>query len=99
MHYHIVQKVDVVDMNNEIISEVFFEHGDFTTTPLSIGTTIIMYPLGLKGFEVVYDRRFNNPSKYKVEEIEINLMQEPTVTRVFLEPVKLILGQHDIGEM
>jgi len=99
MSYQIVQQVKVVDMNNEIISEVLFEHGVFTTTPVSIGTTIIMYKLGLKGFEVVYDRRYNNPVMYKVEDIEINLTEAPPVTRVFLEPVQLILGQHDIGEM
>ncbi|NEW07835.1 hypothetical protein GK047_17690 [Paenibacillus sp. SYP-B3998] len=99
MRYQFCQKVTIVDMNEEIMSEVLFEHGEFESTALSIGSSILIYQLGLKQFEVVYDKREGKTVRYKVEDIEIDLITQPTVTRVFMEPVRLIVGQHDIGEI
>ncbi|MFD0692543.1 hypothetical protein ACFQZT_00395 [Paenibacillus sp. GCM10027628] len=98
MKYQFCQKVTIVDMNEEVLSEVLFEHGEFESTALSIGASVLIYQLGLKQFDVVYDKREGKTSRYKVEDIEIDLIKKPTVTRVFLEPVRLIVGQHDIGE-
>jgi hypothetical protein len=53
--------------------------------------------LGLKEFQVVYDKREQEPSRFKIVDIEIDLIRKPAVTRVFLEPVTLIVGQHDVG--
>jgi hypothetical protein len=55
--------------------------------------------LGLKEFNVVYDTREGKIARYKIVDIEINLVMQPAVTRVYLEPIKLIVGQHDIGEI
>ncbi|MBD0382693.1 hypothetical protein [Paenibacillus sedimenti] len=98
MRYQFCQKVTIIDMNEEILSEVVFEHGEFESTALSIGSSVLIYQLGLKQFDVVYDKREGKTNRYKVEDIEIDLIKKPTETRVFLEPVRLIVGQHDIGE-
>ncbi|REE83884.1 hypothetical protein A8990_11663 [Paenibacillus taihuensis] len=98
MHYLFCQQVKIVDMDDEIISEVLFEHGEYETAALSIGSSVLIHQLGLKQFDVVYDRREGKIARYKVADIEIDLITQPVITRVFLEPTKLIVGQHDIGE-
>lgn len=99
MHYQFYQQVRVVDMDEEIISEVLFEHGEYETAALSVGSSVLIRQLGLKEFDVVYDRREGRIARYKIADIEIDLITQPAATRVYLEPVKLIVGQHDIGEM
>ncbi|MFC5529811.1 hypothetical protein [Cohnella yongneupensis] len=99
MRYLFCQKVTIVDMNEEIISEVLFEHGEYASGALSIGSSVLIHHLGLNEFEVVYDKRQDYPARYKVEDIEIDLITQPAITRVFLEPVKLIVGQHDVGKV
>ncbi|SEO81039.1 hypothetical protein [Paenibacillus sp. OV219] len=98
MHYQFCQRVTIVDMDDEIISEVVFEHGEYETAALSIGSSVLTHQLGLKEFDVVYDRREGKITRYKVADIEIDLITQPVITRVYLEPAKLIVGQHDIGE-
>ncbi len=99
MRYQFCQYVTIVDMNEEILSEVLFEHGEFESNALSIGSSVVIYQLGLKQFDVVYDKREGKTARNKVVDIELDLIEKPTVTRVFLEPVRLIVGQHDIGEV
>jgi hypothetical protein len=84
-------------MNDEILKEHIFDHGDVETPQPVIGATVVTYQLGLKEFEVVYDRREGKTSRSKIIDMEINLLGDANVTRVFLEPVKLIVGQHDVG--
>ncbi|OPH46879.1 hypothetical protein BC351_13185 [Paenibacillus ferrarius] len=99
MRYQFCQYVTIVDMNEEILSEVLFEHGEFESNALAIGSSVVIYELGLKQFEVVYDKREGKTARNKVVDIELDLIKQPTVTRVYLEPVRLIVGQHDIGEV
>lgn len=99
MRYQFSQYVTITDMNEEILSEVLFEHGEFESNALSIGSSVVIYQLGLKQFEVVYDKREGKTTRSKVVDIEIDLIKLPTVTRVYMEPVRLIVGQHDIGEV
>jgi hypothetical protein len=99
MKYQFCQYVTIVDMNEEILSEVLFEHGEFESNALSIGSSALTYELGLKQFEVVYDKREGKIARNKIVDIEIDLIKQPTVTKVYLEPVRLIVGQHDIGEV
>jgi hypothetical protein len=98
MKYHIAQVVRVVDMNNELIREVVFDHGVFETLFLPIGSTVLCHPLGLKGFDVVYDRRTDETQRYKVVDIVMNLVTGDTAVHAYLEPITLILGQHDVGD-
>jgi hypothetical protein len=98
MRYKICQYVTIIDMNEEIMSEVLFEHGEYDAHTLAIGASVLSYQLGLKQFEVVYDKREGKTSRFKVIDIELDLINLPIVARVFLEPQKLIIGQHDIGE-
>ncbi|MDB5055960.1 MAG: hypothetical protein JWM44_4010 [Bacilli bacterium] len=99
MRYDICQLVKIVDMNEEIILEVVFDHGEVETPIPTIGATVVTYPLGLKEFSVVYDKRSEDAIKRsKITDLEINLLGESSVVKVFLEPVTLIVGQHDIGE-
>jgi hypothetical protein len=97
MRYLFCQYVTLTDMNDEILSEVLFEHGEFESPAMSIGTSVVSYQLGLKEFEVVYDKREGKTSRFKVVDIEIDIIKQPTITRVYLEPQGLIVGQHDIG--
>ncbi|WP_341280736.1 hypothetical protein [Paenibacillus sp. FSL H8-0537] len=97
MQYQFCQQVTIVDMNDEIISEVLFDHGKFETAALSIGSSVLIQQVGLKEFNVVYDKRDGKIARYQITDIEIDLIARPTLTRVYLEPVKLIVGQHDIG--
>jgi hypothetical protein len=53
----------------------------------------------MRQFEVVLDPRLEGKNRYKIVDIEFDMMERPMVTRVYLEPVKLIVGQHDIGEI
>ena len=98
MRYDICQLVKLVDMNDELIHEVVFDHGEVETPIPTIGATVITYPLGLKEFTVVYDKRTQEARRSKIVDLEINLMGESRVVKVFLETVVLIVGQHDIGE-
>ncbi|MGG1519578.1 hypothetical protein ABE504_29525 [Paenibacillus oryzisoli] len=97
MLYQFSQYVTIVDMNEEILSEVVFEHGEYDVNAVAIGSSVFTHQLGLRQFEVVFDKREGKTTRYKVVDIEINLIEQPTVTRVYLEPVQLIVGQHDIG--
>lgn len=97
MKYTLCQTVRIVDMNDEILTEILFEHGDVETPQPVIGATVVTYQLGLKQFEVVYDKREGKTSRSKVIDMEINLLGDINATRVFLEPVTLIVGQHDVG--
>ncbi|WP_088832515.1 hypothetical protein [Paenibacillus tyrfis] len=99
MKYAICQTVKIVDMNEEIIAEVLFDHGEHEAPALTIGCSVVSYQLGLKEFEVVYDKREGKQERFKVIDIEIDLLKKPAITRVFLEPVTLIVGQHDIGQL
>jgi hypothetical protein len=98
MRYDICQLVKLVDMNDELIHEVIFDHGEVETPIPTIGATVVTYPLGLKEFTVVYDKRTQEAKRSKIVDLEINLMGESRVVKVFLETVTLIVGQHDIGE-
>ncbi|WJH34844.1 hypothetical protein N6H14_01280 [Paenibacillus sp. CC-CFT747] len=64
----------------------------------AIGATVINHALGLKPFDVVYDRREGRISRSKIMDMEIDLLGDGTAVRVFLEPVTLIVGQHDVGQ-
>jgi len=97
--YNICQTVKIVDMNDEIIAEVLFEHGQFEIPSLVIGSSVLSYQLGLKEFEVVFDKREGKHQRYKIVDVEIDLIQKPATLKAFLEPVTLIVGQHDIGLM
>lgn len=99
MQYNICQFVKIVDMNSEIISETIFDHGDYESPALAIGSSVVTYSLGLKQFEVVYDKREGLISRHRIIDIEIDLIRKPTVTKVFLEPITLIVGQHDVGQI
>jgi hypothetical protein len=98
MRYDICQLVKIVDMNDELITESLFDHGEVETPIPTLGATVITYPLGLKQFSVVYDKRTNEVKRSKIVDLEINLLGETSVVKVFLETVTLIVGQHDIGE-
>lgn len=97
MKYTLCQQVRIVDMNDEILTEVLFEHGVVDTPQPMLGATVITYELGLRQFEVVYDRREGKTMRSKITDMEIDLLGDSNKTRVFLEPVKLIVGQHDVG--
>lgn len=98
MKYTLCQQVRIVDMNDEILSEVVFEHAEVDTPQPMLGATVITYQLGLRQFEVVYDQREGKTTRSKITDMEIDLLGDFHVkTRVFLEPVKLIVGQHDVG--
>jgi hypothetical protein len=98
MRYDICQLVKIVDMSDELITEVVFNHGEVETPIPAIGATVVTYPLGLKEFTVVYDKREMEAKRSKIIDLEINLLGETSVVKVFLEPVTLIVGQHDVGE-
>lgn len=98
MRYNILQSVKIVDMNEEILAETVFNHGDYDSPALSIGSSVMHYELGLKEFEVVYDKREGRTVRHTITDIEIDLINKPVTTKVYLEPVTLIVGQHDIGQ-
>jgi hypothetical protein len=97
--YTISQSVKIIDMNDEIIAEVLFNHGDYELSALAVGSSIITNQVGLKQFEVVYDKREGKQQRVSIVDIEIDLIVQPAATRVYLEPITLIIGQHDVGEM
>lgn len=100
MRYTLCQTVRIVDMNDEIMSEVLFEHGEVESPQPVIGASVVTYQLGLKEFQVVYDKREGKTSRSKIIDMEINLLGgDGNTTRVYLEPVKLIVGQHDVGQI
>lgn len=98
MKYKICQMVKVTDLNGELLQEVEFEHGELEVAHFSIGCSVITQTLGLKQFQVVYDRRYEKTQRCKIVDIEFSLVDHPIVTKAYLEPVSLIVGQHDIGE-
>lgn len=99
MKYRISQTVRLVDMNDEIIREVLFEHGEVEGPLPPIGASVVTHSLGLKEFDVVYDKREGKISRTKIVDLEIDLLGDQTVKRVFLEPTTLIVGQHDVGSL
>lgn len=99
MKYSILQSVKIIDMNDEIMSEVLFDHGGHELPTLAVGSSVITYQLGLQQFEVVYDKREGKQQRSKIVDIETDLLTSPPVTRVFLEQVTLIIGQHDVGQI
>lgn len=99
MKFLICQMVKIVDMNDEMLSEVLFHHGEQEYPSWSVGSSVLTYQLGLREFEVVYDTREGKQQRSKIVDIEIDLIAEPIVTRVYLEPLTLIIGQHDIGQI
>jgi hypothetical protein len=40
MHYQFCQQVTIVDMDEEILAEVLFQHGEFETAALSVGSSV-----------------------------------------------------------
>jgi hypothetical protein len=96
--YHVYQQVTLRDFNNELITETYYCHGEFSLPLVSLGVSFVVPTLGLKEFEVVVDPRIE-PKKYKVEDIEINLVEDQGMTKVYLEPITLIIGQHDVGSL
>jgi hypothetical protein len=99
MKYSICQFVKIVDMSDEIISEVLYQHGEFELSAIAVGSSVITYQLGLQQFEVVPDKRDGKQQRSKIVDIEIDLFVQPAATRAFLEPIVLIIGQHDVGEI
>lgn len=99
MIYTICQTVRIVDMNDELIAETLFMHGELETPNFSIGCSVITATLGLRQFEVVYDPRLEDKNRFKIVDIEFDMMERPMITRAYLEPITLIVGQHDIGEV
>lgn len=99
MQYSIFQSVKLVDMNDEIMSEVLFHHGEHELVALAVGSSVVTHQLGLRQFEVVYDKREGKRQRVKIVDIETDLMSSPAETRVYLEPVTLIIGQHDVGQV
>ncbi|MEW9668934.1 hypothetical protein [Ammoniphilus sp. 3BR4] len=99
MNYIVLQNITLRDFNNELITETDYLHGEFNLPYLSPGVTFITPALGLKGFEIVVDPRIE-PKKYKVLDIEISLLETGDAPiKVYLEPIALIIGQHDIGDV
>ncbi|TDG00589.1 hypothetical protein [Paenibacillus piri] len=99
MKYSICQFVKIVDMNEEILSEVLFQHGEHELPALSVGASVITYQLGLQQFEVVSDKRDGKQQRSKIVDIQIDLLTKPATTRAYLEPATLIIGQHDVGQI
>lgn len=100
MNYGIRQLVKIVDMNDEVIREVLFDHGQLDAFGFSLGCTIITHPLGLKEFDVVYDSRKSFEAvRSKIIDIEYSLVDTPNMIWAYLEPIHLIVGQHDIGNV
>lgn len=95
----VYQSVSVTDMNNEVLQETVFNHGELEAASMTIGCSILTRTLGLREFEVVYDERYGEKQRCKVVDIEYDMAEKPAVARVYLEPVKLIIGQHDIGQV
>jgi len=97
MQTRILQKVTIIDMNNEIIAETLFEHGAIRSSSLSIGWSVTAFPLGLREFSVVFDKREQRTVQYKVIDMELDLTGDVEWIKAYLEPQTLILGQHDVG--
>jgi len=98
LNYGIRQLVQIIDMNNEVIREVVFDHGQLDAFGFSLGCTVITHPLGLREFDVVYDTRKSFESvRSKIIDIEYSLVETPIMIWAYLETVQLIVGQHDIG--
>ncbi|HZG56193.1 hypothetical protein [Paenibacillus sp.] len=97
MQTTILQKVTIVDMNNEIITETLFEHGTVLSSSLAVGWSVSTYPFGLREFDVVLDKREQRTVSHKVIDIELDLTGESNAVKAYLEPQTLIIGQHDVG--
>lgn len=99
MLYHIYQTVKIVDMNEELIAEKVFNHGDFDLPVVTPGCYVRTHTLGLKEFDVVYDPRQQETIRSLVIDLEINLTSKGEMNVVYLEPITLIIGQHDVGQI
>lgn len=99
MRYTIYQTVKIVDFNNELLSETDFHHGEFELPVVTPGCVITTHTLGLKEFTVVYDTRQNEKIHSPVIQVNMDLTQPERPASVYLEPVTLIIGQHDVGEV
>lgn len=84
-------------MNDEIIHEVMYEHGEFNGVYPVVGGSVLNHQLGLQQFDVVYDKREGRTTRTKIIDVEFDLLENPMVVRALLEPVTLIVGQHDVG--
>jgi hypothetical protein len=98
LNYHVYQQVTLRDFNNELLTETYYYHGEFSLPLVSPGVSFVVPTLGLKEFEVVIDPRIE-PKKYIIHDIEINLVESQGITKVYLEPITLIIGQHDVGSL
>lgn len=99
MLYRFCQTVRIVDMNQELLTETVFHHGNFALPVVTPGCFVKTHILGLKEFDVVYDTRQQETIRSRVIDLEVDLTspEEPTV--VHLEPITLIIGQHDVGQI
>lgn len=98
MKFRVYQQIMLRDFNDEIITEMTYDHGEFSLPWLSPGVSLITPALGLKGFEIVIDPRLD-AKKYKVIDIALPLLEPDKPAQVYLEPMTLIIGQHDIGNL
>lgn len=97
MKTEILQQVTIIDMNEEILTRVEFAHATDLSAPLAIGWSVLTHPLGLREFEVVYDHREGRKVSSKVVDIQVDTTGDTRMLRAYLEPVTLIIGQHDVG--
>ncbi|WCN39457.1 hypothetical protein [Aneurinibacillus uraniidurans] len=99
MKYDIYQTVKIVDFNNELLSEADFYHGEFDLPVVTPSCVVTTHALGLKEFVVVYDRRQNEKVQFQVVQVSMDLTEPDRPASVHLEPVTLIIGQHDVGQI
>ena len=99
MRYTIYQTVKIVDFNNELLSETDFHHGEFELPVVTPACIITTHALGLKEFTVVYDTRQEEKVHFRVLQVSMDLTEPDRPAAVYLEPVTLIIGQHDVGEV
>ena len=99
MKYQICQLVKIVDLNDEIIQETVFDHGIHELPQLQIGMIIETKKVGLSSFDVVYDHRYGETTKNTIVSIEMNIVKQPYEVVVYLQPLTLIIGQHDVGSI
>ncbi|WP_166245181.1 hypothetical protein [Paenibacillus turpanensis] len=91
------QNVRIVDMNDEIIHETVFEHGQFDSVIPTVGSSVVSHELGLRQFEVVLDKRPGKTARYKIVDVEYDILGEKVRVTAQLEAITLIVGQHDVG--
>lgn len=98
MKCRVYQQITLRDFNDELITENTYDHGEFSLPWLSPGVSLITPALGLKGFEIVIDPRLE-AKRYKVIDIALHVSDPEAPAQVYLEPITLIVGQHDIGNL